>query len=37
MATDFERKLDELKDYYNNHRVHGSLDGRMPNQISAGT
>jgi putative transposase len=35
-ATDLERKLDEFKDYYNNHRVHASLDGRIPNQISTG-
>lgn len=36
-ATDLERKLDEFKDYYNDHRVHASLDGRTPNQISTGT
>jgi transposase InsO family protein len=35
-ATDLERKLDAFKNYYNNHRVHASLDGRTPHQTSTG-
>ena len=33
-ATDLERKLDEFKDYYNEHRVHASIDGKTPEQVS---
>jgi putative transposase len=29
-ARDLERKLGEFGDYYNLHRVHGSLEGKMP-------
>jgi putative transposase len=35
-ASDLERKLNTFKDYYNGHRVHGSLDGQTPDQISTG-
>lgn len=33
-ASDLERKLNTFKDYYNRHRVHCSLDGKTPDQIS---
>ncbi len=33
-AADLERKLNTFKDYYNRHRVHASLDGRTPEQVS---
>ena len=36
-AADLERKLQEFKAYYNDHRVHSSLKGKTPNQFSAGT
>ncbi len=36
-GADLERKLNMFKSYYNYHRVHASLDGRTPNQISTGT
>jgi transposase InsO family protein len=29
-AIDLKRKLDAFTDYYNNHRVHRSLDGDTP-------
>ena len=35
-ASDLERKLNEFKGYYNEHRVHRSLNGKTPNQISTG-
>lgn len=31
-AVDLARKLGEFRDYYNEHRVHRSLDGTMPAQ-----
>lgn len=34
--SDLGRKLNTFKDYYNDHRVHASLDGRTPDQISTG-
>ena len=33
-ATDLERKLNTFRDYYNGHRVHASLDGKTPEQVS---
>ena len=36
-ASDLERKLHEFRNYYNGHRVHSSLDGKAPEQISIGT
>ena len=33
-ASDLERKLNTFKDYYNGHRVHASLDGKTPEQVS---
>ncbi len=33
-ASDLERKLNTFKDYYNGHRVHASIDGRTPEQVS---
>ncbi len=33
-AADLDRKLTTLKDYYNRHRVHASLDGKTPEQVS---
>jgi hypothetical protein len=35
-ATDLERKLNTFKDYYNDYRVHASLEGRTPDQIGTG-
>lgn len=34
-GSDLERKLDEFKDYYNEHRVHASIDGKTPEQVSS--
>ena len=31
-AVDLTRKLSEFRDYYNEHRVHRSLDGTTPSQ-----
>ena len=28
--VDLQNKLDDFTDYYNNHRVHASLDGEIP-------
>ncbi len=28
--VDLQNKLDDFTDYYNNHRVHASLDGEVP-------
>ena len=33
----FERKLSAFQGYYNRHRVHNSLDGNTPNQLSGDT
>jgi transposase InsO family protein len=33
-ASDLERKLNEFRNYYNRHRVHASLDGKTPEQVS---
>ena len=33
-ARDLERKLEVFRDYYNDQRVHSSLDGDTPAQIS---
>jgi putative transposase len=33
-AVDLERKLEEFRTYYNEHRVHQSLDGRTPGERS---
>ncbi|MHB8743225.1 MAG: transposase [Sulfuricaulis sp.] len=33
-GSDLERKLDKFKDYYNGHRVHASIDGKTPGQVS---
>src|SRR5262245_39677076 len=33
-AVDLERKLEEFRNYYNDHRVHQSLDGRTPGERS---
>ena len=33
-ARDLERKLEEFRDYYNCHRVHTSLDGDTPAEVS---
>lgn len=33
-ATDLERKLEESRRYYNDHRVHASLDGDTPAEVS---
>src|SRR5215468_1088969 len=33
-AVDLERKLEELRNYYNEHRVHQSLSGRTPGEMS---
>lgn len=33
-ASDLERKLDSFKDYYNEHRVHASLNSKTPEQVS---
>ncbi len=35
-ASDLETKLNAFKDYYNEHRVHASLNGRAPEQVSTG-
>jgi len=35
-AADLERKLLQFRDYYNNHRVHASLDGNTPICRTAG-
>jgi transposase InsO family protein len=34
-ASDLERKLNEFRNYYNRHRVHASLDGKTPEQVSS--
>jgi hypothetical protein len=36
-ATDLERKLETLRQYYNTHRVHSSLDGDTPSEITSET
>ena len=36
-ASDLERKLEEFRQYYNAHRVHTSLDGDTPSEISGET
>ena len=33
-ASDLVRKLDTFKAYYNHQRVHASLDGKTPSQVS---
>src|SRR5215468_3097369 len=33
-AVDLGRKLEELRNYYNEHRVHQSLSGRTPGEMS---
>ena len=33
-ASDLAKKLDTLKAYYNHQRVHASLDGKTPSQVS---
>jgi len=33
-STDLERKLEEFRHYYNDHRVHASLDGNTPTEAS---
>ena len=33
-ASDLERKLEDFRQYYNAHRVHTSLDGNTPSEIS---
>ncbi|MDH3217581.1 MAG: transposase [Candidatus Krumholzibacteria bacterium] len=33
-AIDLERKLDEFRQYYNDHRVHASLNGNTPMEAS---
>jgi len=33
-ATDLERKLETFRQYYNTHRVHSSLDGDTPSEIT---
>jgi transposase InsO family protein len=33
-ADDLERKLEEFRTYYNDHRVHQSLCGRTPGERS---
>jgi hypothetical protein len=36
-ATDLERKLETLRQYYNTHRAHSSLDGDTPSEIISET
>ena len=36
-ARDLERKLEELRHYYNTHRVHTALDSNTPSEITGGT
>ncbi len=36
-ATDLERKLETFQQYYNTHRVHSSLDGDSPSEITRKT
>jgi hypothetical protein len=36
-ATDLERKLETFMQYYNTHRVHSSLDGDTPSEITSET
>jgi hypothetical protein len=36
-ATDLERKLETFRQYYNTHRVHSSLDGDTPSEITSET
>ena len=31
--TDLQNKLDDFTDYYNNHRVHASLNGKVPGRF----
>lgn len=33
-ASDLQRKLEEFRHYYNTHRVHTSLNGDTPSEIS---
>jgi len=33
-SVDLERKLSSFRDYYNDSRVHSSLDGQTPGEIS---
>jgi hypothetical protein len=33
-TQDLERKLDTFRHYYNQHRVHQSLDGETPDEVS---
>ena len=35
-AVDLDRKLNTFKDYYNGHRVHASIEGKTPAQVSGG-
>jgi transposase InsO family protein len=34
-AVDLERKLEAFKDYYNHNRLHSSLEGNTPTQVSS--
>jgi len=36
-ATDLERKLETFRQYYSTHRVHSSLDGDTPSEITSET
>jgi len=36
-ATDLEGKLETFRQYYNTHRVHSSLDGDTPSEITRET
>ena len=36
-ATDLERKLETFRQFYNTHRVHSSLDGDTPSEITSET
>ena len=31
-TRDLQQKLDEYRDYFNEHRVHAGIDGDLPNQ-----
>ena len=31
-TRDLQRKLDQFRDYFNEHRVHAGIDGDLPNQ-----
>ena len=37
LLTDLERKLETFRQYYNTHRVHSSLDGDTPSEITSET